>query len=228
MKEKLKNKTILYVEDDDELMQRVLTILEESFNLVFVAKNGLEALEIFEKNKIDIILSDINLPKLSGIEFIKKVREKDRTIPVIMLTAFDDYKILQQVIPLNISFYLVKPFFKDDLLNGFNSLFGNEVEKTNLKIDLKNQVVVKDGKFIELSKKEALLLYLLLEAKNRLVKYEEIQHRVYIGEDMSELSLRNLLLRLRKKLDMDIIKTVRDLGVILEDKTLYKQTLIDV
>lgn len=228
MKEKLKNKTILYVEDDDELMQRVLTILDEFFNLVFVAKNGLEALEIFKKNEIDIILSDINLPKLSGIEFIKKVREKDRTIPVIMLTAFDDYKILQQVIPLNISFYLVKPFFKDDLLNSFNSLFGNEVEKTNLKIDLKNQVVVKDGKFIELSKKEALLLYLLLEAKNRLVKYEEIAHRVYIGEDMSELSLRNLLLRLRKKLDMDIIKTVRDLGVILEDKTLYKQTLIDV
>ncbi len=228
MKEKLKNKTILYVEDDDELMQRVLTILDEFFNLVFVAKNGLEALEIFKKNEIDIILSDINLPKLSGIEFIKKVREKDRTIPVIMLTAFDDYKILQQVIPLNISFYLVKPFFKDDLLNSFNSLFGNEVEKTNLKIDLKNQVVVKDGKFIELSKKEALLLYLLLEAKNRLVKYEEIEHRVYIDEDMSELSLRNLLLRLRRKLDMDIIKTVRDLGVILEDKTLYKQTLIDV
>ncbi len=104
-----KELTILYVEDNEEAQESVLALLENFFDTIIVASDGEEALEKFEAEHIDCIISDIKMPKLNGIEMSKKIREKDCTIPIIIATAYRDIDLLTECIKVGVSGYLLKP-----------------------------------------------------------------------------------------------------------------------
>jgi len=108
---KLKMMTLLYVEDEIELLDSISSILKEFFKDVLIAKDGLEALEIFERRTegIDVIVTDISMPKLDGIELIKQVREISSSIPIIITTAFSDSDYIFNAINLNVNGYVLKP-----------------------------------------------------------------------------------------------------------------------
>ncbi len=130
--ELLKKYTLLYVEDDDVIRTELSSLLENFFNKVFVAKDGKDGLRTYLTNQdnIDIILSDINMPELNGIEMIKKVRSIKDDVPVIFATAHSDSDFLIEAIKLRVKEYVVKPLDIKKLLLYIEDIAKNlELEK---------------------------------------------------------------------------------------------------
>ena len=106
----LKNITVLYAEDESVIQEGITETLNLFEINVICAKNGQEGLSIFNSlnKKIDLILTDIKMPKLDGLGMIKKIREIDKEIPVIITTAHQETNFLMQSIELDISAYVLK------------------------------------------------------------------------------------------------------------------------
>ena len=117
--------SILYAEDDESTRESILPILLKLFKNVFIAKDGMEALEICleQKENIDIIVSDINMPRLSGIGMLKEIRKKELNIPVIFTSAYKEASFLYEAIKLNTSDYLVKPYNVRELFSKIERLY---------------------------------------------------------------------------------------------------------
>ncbi len=114
----LKPLTILYVEDNDDVARMTAMVLEDYMDRILLAKNGLEALDIFNTHNIDIVLTDILMPKMSGIEFARKVREgKHNTqCPIVIATAHTEVHYLLDAIGLGVDGYILKPIDVQELL----------------------------------------------------------------------------------------------------------------
>lgn len=110
-KKLLKRLRILYVEDDDVVRSELEKLLVGFFDKVITAKDGQEGLDIYlsSQNEIDIVLTDINMPKLSGIDMVKQIREISPKIPVILATAHSDIELLAEAIKLKVQEYIIKP-----------------------------------------------------------------------------------------------------------------------
>lgn len=120
-KEFLKKIDILYVEDDDIAREKLGSILKRLFKNVYLAANGEEGLLIFQKlftnkNPVDLILSDINMPKMSGLEMLEEIREIDKNIPFIFTTARSESENLLQAIKLKVNHYILKPVDIEDII----------------------------------------------------------------------------------------------------------------
>ncbi len=135
----LKKSTLLYVEDEEILREEISTVFESFFEKVFLASNGEEALEIF-KNKqkdISILITDINMPKMNGMELISKVRELDKEIPILVCTAFNDSEILLRAIKLNVNDYIIKPIQMITSLKICNKILTNKNNELLIKKQVK-------------------------------------------------------------------------------------------
>lgn len=113
----LKEFNILFVEDETEVVHSFSRILNMLFDNVFHAHNGLEALEIINQNKIDIVLTDIKMPEMNGIELIKEIKKIDSELPIFVTTAFTDMDLIKQTKELKVNNYFVKPLDVQELLN---------------------------------------------------------------------------------------------------------------
>jgi|GEM_PF-531876 len=104
------NLSILYVEDEEGTRENLLYYLENSFNKVVVATNGKEALERFAKEpEIDLVISDIHMPKMDGLEMIRKIKSTHPKMPCLLTTAYNDQEYLLEAIELGVVSYVVKP-----------------------------------------------------------------------------------------------------------------------
>jgi len=113
-----KNFLILLVEDDEFNYKYIYHIFTNSPFEILRARNGKEALELFEKeNRINIILIDIKLPDISGIDIVRIIRSKDKKIPIICQTAARDDMINREIFDAGCNDILIKPFNKDDMIN---------------------------------------------------------------------------------------------------------------
>ncbi len=121
LKSELKIK-VLYVEDNDIVRKDTVELLKEFFHQVETASNGEEGLEKFKKGKFDLIITDINMPKMNGIEMIKEIKKIDKRIPVIVITAFSDFKYLVECIKLGVYGYILKPIDINQLLEVLNTV----------------------------------------------------------------------------------------------------------
>lgn len=108
---RLKSITVLYVEDSKFLAKATLRIIESYFNKIYVAYNGQEALELLQehKNEIDIIITDLIMPVLDGIEMLEQIRKNGSSVPVIITTGYDDALALEKIIEFSIEGFLSKP-----------------------------------------------------------------------------------------------------------------------
>jgi diguanylate cyclase (GGDEF)-like protein len=123
----------LYVEDDEKVQEQSIKLFDSFFKSVTIKSNGLEALEAFKENPdIDLIISDIAMPKMDGIEFINEIRELNKKVPIIILSAMNNQKTLTQAIKLGVDGYCLKPI---DLFD-----FSEVLMKIIEKIKLENQV----------------------------------------------------------------------------------------
>ncbi|GAB6074446.1 response regulator [Nautilia lithotrophica] len=142
---------ILCVEDDKVTLDVYESLFSLMFNEVFLAKNGKEGLEIFNNNKIDIIITDQNMPFMNGLQMSEKIREKDFTIPIIMVTALEDLDILRKSLDINITAFIKKPLRKDILLSKLDFISKSIIAERFL--------IKEQKKFIEYTKYQESLAY---------------------------------------------------------------------
>ena len=131
----LKKTTLLYVEDDNSTREELEFFLQNKVNKLFVAKNGQEGLDTFEKNRPDLIITDIQMPIMNGIQMIKKIKEIDPNVPIVIITAFNDTDYLFEAIKLKVTNYLTKPLNLFSLSETLATIAKNiNLEKENKEI----------------------------------------------------------------------------------------------
>lgn len=221
MKEKEFNSLkILYVEDEDFIRKNAVSYLNRLFDEVLEAKDAFEALELIKNKKPDIIMTDIKMPKMNGIDLVRKIRENDKTTQIIILSAFTDTSYLLEAVELGLVKYLIKPIRHEKIMPVFRqcvSIIQNK--KTNIRFisetciyDMFNKILVIDEKIIKLSKNELEFLNLLCEHDDKIVSYEEIENRIWYYTSMSTDALRSLVRNLRRKLPIDTLQNIAKLG----------------
>jgi len=215
MYEVLKKKSLLYIEDDVDVLNNISSILNDYFANVYFHLNAEDGCDTLGSKKIDLILVDIELPGISGIEFIKRVREINKEIPVIILSAYTKTDYLLESIDLKIEQYIVKPFTSKKLyalLDKIDSLFENN-KKINLNstvtIELTNTTVSHSNTSFNLTSKE--LDFLIIMAKNKIVTYNEIDI-IWENHVPTQDAIRSFIKQLRKKLPDNTLKNKQSIG----------------
>jgi len=212
----LKNLNILLLEDNKEFAKNTIEFLELYFNKIFhsISING--ALKLYDKNSIDIIISDIKVADGNGLDFITVIRDKNKEIPIVILSAHKDEDFLFKAIPLNICSYELKPIQYNDflsLLTSLSSKFNKNITifvYKNLVYNFKTKLLLVDNKIVKLTRNEVLFIELLI--CNQIVTNDMIQEYVYKEKMMSDSSIKNLILRLRKKVNTELIYTITGIG----------------
>ncbi len=218
---------VLIVEDDSGIADFLQLELEhEGFDILH-AEDGRKALEFFESGAPDIILLDIMLPKLNGLEVLRRIRKTSR-VPVIMLTARGDTLDKVSGLDSGADDYLAKPFEIEELLARMRAVMRrNEANDEPLKlrgIELnRDSMEVKINKErIALSKTEYLLLKTFIENKNVVLSRDKIINAVwgenhYIDENLVDVYVRYLRSKIDDKTGKEYISTVRGAGYVMRD-----------
>lgn len=204
------NLNLLYVEDDEEIIEDIDFFLKRHFNEIIIAQDGEEAFRYFEEKNPDIIILDINIPKLNGLKLASKIRETNKKIPIIFLTAFSDKENLLQAINLHACSYLIKPFKIDELINTINKCkrdFFQENLNPHLKILSESFIWNKqkkelsfDNQRISLTKNEIALIDLFVENDFKFFTPEEINEFIFLNNDIKDNSIIQLISRLKRKI----------------------------
>jgi len=216
----LKGLSILYVEDEDDIREMLKDVTMDEFKRFITAKDGIEGLQKFKENGFDIVITDIEMPKMDGLSLAEEIKKISKQIPVILLTAYSEKERLFKAIDVGVVKYLVKPFTPDKLLDVIC-----EIAKKHLEIDKKiellpniyydkskKEVFTKDGKPINLTKKELQFLELLIKNRDRVVTIKEIESEIWHDVGFSEAALRALVKRVRQKTSKDLIKNYPGIG----------------
>lgn len=207
---KLNDYTLLFVENEKGIREN----FEEYFNLLFkevyIGVDGLQGLDLYNKNSPDFIITDIKMPNMDGIELVKKIREKDTKIPIVIISAHTEVELLLESIPLNLVQYVVKPLNQEKLKDIFEK-FLSKKQNINFDYDKDKSEVALNGQVHTLSLKENLFLDKIIN-ENRVISYEEIELDIWDGKDMSQNALRIFIKNLRKKLPNNFIKNVPNHG----------------
>ena len=214
----IKNLKILYIDDDDFIREDAVEYLSYYSDYVYEACDGKDGLNKYKELNPDIIITDIKMPKLNGIDMIKEIRKSDKTTKIIIVTAFLETSYLMQAVELGLIKYLIKPIMEDTLLPVLRSCTEDIVQTQSIfnifggfKFDILNQTLFLKKVQIQLTKKELLFLELLIKNSNRAVKYDEFSEYVWDGY-MSEDALRSVARELRKKTLKESIKNISGIG----------------
>jgi DNA-binding response OmpR family regulator len=200
---------ILIVEDESEMAGLLTRGLEEESCQVSVARDGRAALELSSAQVFDVILLDVMLPKMDGLEVAKELRRREAETPVLMLTARDALGDIVKGLDAGADDYLTKPFSFVELLARMRALVRrqqfrrkNVLEVEDLVLDLTSHRSFRAGKEIYLSLTEFRLMELLARNAARIVSRHEILASVWgPGREVSENTLDAFVRLLRKKVD---------------------------
>ena len=214
---------ILVVEDDKNLRKLIVTCLEKANYTVFESMNGERALELMDKEYIDLIVTDIMMPEMNGYELIKELREAKYEVPILIITAKEDIEDKKQGFNLGADDYMVKPINIDELILRVKSLL-KRTQKANEKIlkfgevtlDYDKLEIQKKGKIYQLTQKEFYLTYKLLSSPDKIFKRQELIEEIWGLENESDFRTIDVhVKRIREKLE-DItefeIVTIRGIG----------------
>ena len=174
------NVKVLLIEDEKNLATLLKEAIQDKFENFIIANNAKDGYEYFLKYTPDLIISDIVLPDLNGLELIKKIKKIDDNLPVIMISAYSEKEKLLNAIEIGVKKYFIKPFDPDDLLEFIESL--NLTPKKiidlvdNFTYNLQTHSLYKDDKFIKLTNRERNFLNLIISKKNLLATKDDLQN----------------------------------------------------
>jgi len=216
----LKTLRVLLVEDEQKLSSLLKNAIGDSFYKFSVASNGEEGLELFEKLRPDIIITDIMMPKKTGLEMAKEIRTIDKNVPIIILSAFSETEKFLDAIDVGVVKYFIKPFDPDELLEYMASLEAVFAERSlalreGFVYNRANKSLYKKQRYVALTKKEQLFLSLLIEQYDAgafVVPDTKIKALLWDDETASDERLRTFVRRFREKTAKELIKNIKGEG----------------
>ena len=217
---------ILIVEDEKEIREGVSEYLAEVGYSVISAEDGMQAIELFKNNKIDLVILDIMLPKANGFVVLNKIRQESN-VPVIMLTAMsDDYTQIMSF-DEKADDYITKPFSIIVLHKRIEALLRRGVKVSenkkwfygDIEIDFEGYSARKNGENIDLKPKEIKLIELLLKYEGKVLTRAQILDNLWnIEEAPNDRVIDVYIKNIRKKLLLDCIVTVKGIGYKFEEQ----------
>src|SRR5699024_2392471 len=226
----MENYKILIVEDEEKLSRVLqLELQYENYNTA-IADNGTDALIKILDETWDLVLLDIMIPELSGLEVLRRVRREGNQVPIILLTARDMVHDKVSGLDLGANDYVTKPFQIEELLARIRTQLRSRPQAEerqqlivgDLKVDQLSHEVKRDNKIVELTPREFELLVYLLENKNIVLTREQILENVwgydYFGDtNVVDVYIRYLRQKLDKGYDIAYIQTIRGVGYTIKD-----------
>lgn len=223
---------VLIVEDEEKIARFIeLELLHEGYEIL-KADNGRTGLEIAEKGEVDLVLLDIMIPQINGLEVLRRLR-KTSDLPVIMLTARDAVMDKVSGLDAGADDYITKPFAIEELLARIRTALKKRtvIEKRDidiltcglLSLDKIRYKVMYDNTEIELTNREFSLLQILLENKNIVLTRDILMEKVcgynYVGEtNVIDVYVRYLRTKIDDRFNTKIISTVRGVGYVIKDE----------
>lgn len=211
---------VLVVEDERRLAADLGKALETSGHVIEQASDGETAWFLGDTEDYDLVILDLGLPKLDGVQVLKRWRANGRTMPILVLTARDSWTEKVDAIDAGADDYLTKPFRMEELLARVRALLRRQTKHTSavlsvgdIAIDTRHSRATKGGMPVDLSPLEYRLLHYLMHHAGRAVSQLELTEHVY-GQDFERESnaIEVLVARLRRKLGPDAIRTRRGYG----------------
>ncbi|MCV6607133.1 MAG: response regulator transcription factor [Campylobacterales bacterium] len=230
-----KNLQVLYVEDEKDTLEDGQQFFNKIFETVDTALNGEEGLEkyltLYKKNSYyyDIVICDIDMPKLNGVNLIKKIYEINKEQNIVVISAHSTSEYLLELVNMGIEQFLKKPYKMESLLSTFYDI-GKKIEDSQPKEELPTElghgyswektayVLKKNNQFIKLTKKESLLMELFIKNINQITSLEEIFNTLWSDEPhkVSIESLASHVSRMRKKVPELDIESIYGVGYSLK------------
>ncbi|MCM3540530.1 response regulator transcription factor [Priestia endophytica] len=225
---------ILIIEDEEKIARVISLELEYEGYQSDIAASGKEGLELFQKGNWDLILLDVMLPELNGMEVLRRIRSTDTYTPVILITARDSVVDKVNGLDQGANDYITKPFQIEELLARIraclrtNAIYQKEEEEEQLQagdltVNEKTRDVIRRGEAIELTPREFDLLVYLLRNKQQVLNREQILTNVWGFDYYGDTNVVDVYVRyLRRKVDYPfdtpLIHTVRGVGYTLKEQ----------
>lgn len=218
---------ILLVEDDPLLGDGIHTALSRASCTVDWVRNGVDALAALRATEFDVMILDLGLPKLDGLEVLKSLRQTRSTTPVLVLTARDSVQDRVRGLDLGADDYLGKPFDLIELLARLRALHRRQtgqasavLEHGEIRMDLRANLISYKGSVVELPRREYALLRVFLENAGRVLSKSAVQDKLYgWNEEIESNALEVHIHHLRRKFYPELIRTIRGVGYLVERET---------
>jgi DNA-binding response OmpR family regulator len=221
---------ILIIEDDNRIAELIQRALEEQGFKTTLAYDGLSGKKLASQNQFDLIITDIILPKLNGLELCKEIRQNKPHTPILMLTALGTTDDKVEGFDAGADDYLVKPFEMRELLARIRALLkrqnrsnysGHILKYADLEMNLHTKIVKRSGIEINLTPKEFNLLKYMLENPERVLSRSEIAEKVWdthfdTGTNFIDVYINYLRKKIEKGFDKKLINTKSGMGFILK------------
>ncbi|MGD9624910.1 MAG: response regulator transcription factor [Arcobacter sp.] len=212
---------ILYLEDDIVLSETVEEFLEDEGFVVVSVRDGQKALDTLYYENFDLLLLDVQVPKLNGFSLLKSIREANIQTPAIFITSLNSIDDLSKGYECGADDYIKKPFELKELLFRIKAILKREYKTNeqiikideNISFDINTYKLIINDEIYTLNQKETLLLKLLLKNKNSCVTFDMIFESVWTFDETNNYeSLRTYIKNLRKYLGKDRIKNIKKQG----------------
>ena len=215
----LKTLKVLLVEDEKNLATLLKNAIGDSFYSFSLANDGVEGLERFLQINPDIVITDIMMPKMTGLEMAKQIRVKDKNVPIIILSAYSETDKFLDAIDIGVVKYLIKPFDPDELLEYIISIedkFENKIVTLveGFSFNLTTNSLYKNSRYISLSKNESKFMKLLLQEKwdKKTIDDKTIKMILWENEVVSDERLRTFIRRFRVKTSKNLVLNLKGFG----------------
>jgi DNA-binding response OmpR family regulator len=215
------------VEDEEGIVQFLKQGLEEEGYIISAAKDGKEGLKLFQNDKFDLLLLDWMLPKMTGLELCKTIRQENNKVPIIFLTAKDTVQETVEGLKSGANDYIKKPFSFDELLERIKVQLRDKKELELLtlgpiEINIQKHQVTVNKIEVSLTQKEFDLLHYLVKNKGVVCSRTQIIQDVWdihfeYDTGVIDVFMNALRKKLNLKVDEDYIKTIRGVGYIAND-----------
>ena len=216
--------SILLIEDDPNITDFMEVVLDQERYQLTIARTGMEALTAFQTTSIDLVLLDLGIPDIDGIDLLKILRKRLH-LPIIIISARSNEEEKVKALDLGADDYVTKPFGTNELLARIRTALRHQnvqteaisvIENKALKIDFEKQLVYKDGREIHLTKNEYRILALMFRQLGKVVTYQTLMTEVWGPYSDDSQTLRVNMSNIRKKIEKDTLKPeylITEIGV---------------
>ena len=219
--EDLKDIKVLLAEDEPNLTELLSSAIGDCFDEFIIASNGKEVIEKFTRNRPDIVITDIMMPEINGLEMAKELKAIDPDLPIIILSAYSETDKLLQAIDLGVIKYFIKPFDPEELIEYIRTITPKIRNYRVIKLENgfsfnnKTKKLYKNEKMVALTKREQMFIDMMINSKEEIVDEETIKRALW-SEDATSERLRTFIKRVRMKTSKTLIKNILGQGYNIE------------